>query len=212
LLSKSLPEACFPNFRNSMIFECDIGHLRQMPNASPTRSCALEIPRQRPVLWGTCKMVTACSTRSNKQGRSARRSSARARTLLAAVGLGSVTLNPSLIEAAPPCYSRWRRRSVREGARPKVTAKRSGRHAELRRMLAHFCTQPCDCKILPGVATPSGCIYIRSTAFPRFRCGAPVGEVRHGSFTTFKKRGSRTKVTSWARRVSSYRVHLTSGS
>ena len=46
-------------------------------------------------------MVTACSTRSNKQGRSARRSSARARAILAAVGLGSVTLNPSLIEAAP---------------------------------------------------------------------------------------------------------------
>ena len=55
-----------------------------MPNASPTRSCALEIPRQRPVLRGTCKMVTACSTRSNKQGRSARRrSSTRARALLA---------------------------------------------------------------------------------------------------------------------------------
>ena len=46
-------------------------------------------------------MVTACSTRSNKQGRSARRSSARARALLAAVGLGSVTFNPLLTEAAP---------------------------------------------------------------------------------------------------------------
>jgi hypothetical protein len=38
-----------------------------MPNASPTRSMRVGIPRQRPVLRGTCKMVTARSTRSNKQ-------------------------------------------------------------------------------------------------------------------------------------------------
>jgi hypothetical protein len=39
-----------------------------MPNASPTRSMRVGIPRQRPVLRGACKMVTARSTRSNKQG------------------------------------------------------------------------------------------------------------------------------------------------
>ena len=37
------------------------GHLRQMPNASPTRSMRVGIPRQRPVLRGTSKMVTARS-------------------------------------------------------------------------------------------------------------------------------------------------------
>ena len=101
----------------------------------------------------------------------------------------SATLNPSLIEAAPLVI-----RAGGDARSAKALAPRSLPNAVdvmqscVGCLLIFAPNLVSACKILPGVATPSGCIYIRSTAFPRFRCGAPVGEVRHVIHDVQKKR------------------------